>query len=314
MINTSISNVSQGLPFRSKKPISKENLCSLPQSITSKGTFHIVRQSKLPISLFRFSAVEMEDDLPVSKNDYKVYLWGNEPAQGKKGSAEVFRHLAIVPPGKMLQTLPTAKQVMLIAFKEDLLITSAISAKCIIKRKAFQKNAILTFDLTAQDSLMLLKTINVIEEELTDGHAEMFEMITIKLLEMFILCDGLTCQVSEPGSLTERHPVIEQFNQLVDRYCNKERSVRYYADTIGIHPNHLNYLVKKYAGANAKECINNRIVQRSKQLLSQPGLIIKEIAYRLGFDDPNNFSTFFQKYTGTSPAAFRTNASGAFYA
>ena len=50
--------------------------------------------------------------------------------------------------------------------------------------------------------------------------------------------------------------------------------------------------------------INRRMLQ-ARQLLADPDLSIKQIAFRLGFNDPNYFSRLFRKETGVSPKAFR---------
>jgi AraC family transcriptional activator of pobA len=120
-----------------------------------------------------------------------------------------------------------------------------------------------------------------------------------------IACDRLfSYNDQDPGELAN-HPLIERFHDLIEREYITNKSVKFYADTLNVHPNYLNFILKKYSGLSAKESINNRIIQESKLMLSFSCLIVKEIAYRLGFDDANYFSTFFQKYTGTTPVLFR---------
>jgi AraC family transcriptional activator of pobA len=103
------------------------------------------------------------------------------------------------------------------------------------------------------------------------------------------------------------HPLIEQFNQLVEINFKHERSVKFYADALAVHPNHINYLLKKHCDLNAKESINKRVILEAKYLLSNPRLSIKNIALYLGFSDANNFSTFFHKCAHASPLAYRNS-------
>jgi len=135
--------------------------------------------------------------------------------------------------------------------------------------------------------------------------------IAIKVLELLIQCDRLFTDTEPTGAPLFYHSVIEQFTELVERHFNKERSVQFYANTLRVHPNHLNFLLKKHNGSNAKESIDKRIILESKYLLNNSSMIIKEVAYELGVEDPNNFSTFFQKHAGNSPVAYR-NASHQF--
>ncbi len=51
--------------------------------------------------------------------------------------------------------------------------------------------------------------------------------------------------------------------------------------------------------------INDRIILEAKRQLCYTDLNIKEIAFRLGFDDPSYFVKLFKRQTGILPAEFR---------
>jgi AraC family transcriptional activator of pobA len=133
------------------------------------------------------------------------------------------------------------------------------------------------------------------------------QLIALKILELLIHCDRLFTETELIGNKFIYHPVIEKFGELLDNKYNSERSVQYYARSLNVHPNHLNFLLKKHRGTTAKQAINARVLLESKYLLSDPKLIIKDVAYNLGFEDQNNFSTFFQKNSGTCPIAYRSS-------
>ncbi|WP_353776986.1 helix-turn-helix domain-containing protein [Winogradskyella sp. 3972H.M.0a.05] len=88
---------------------------------------------------------------------------------------------------------------------------------------------------------------------------------------------------------------------------NKTHSPSYYAQQLAVHPNHLNAIVKQITGHTAKAHIHNHLVRMAKSHLLQTEMSIKEIAYSLQFDSPNNFSSFFKKQTGQTPNSFRKN-------
>lgn len=85
----------------------------------------------------------------------------------------------------------------------------------------------------------------------------------------------------------------------------KTHSPSFYAEILAVHPNHLNATVKQITGHTAKQHIHNHLVRLAKSSLLQTQKSIKEIAYRLHFDSPNNFSSFFKKQTGKTPNQFR---------
>lgn len=87
----------------------------------------------------------------------------------------------------------------------------------------------------------------------------------------------------------------------------KTHSPTYYANQLAVHPNHLNATVKQITGHTAKLHINDHVLRLAKSKLLQTNFSIKEIAYSLNFDSPNNFSSFFKKMTNQTPNGFRKN-------
>jgi AraC-like DNA-binding protein len=66
----------------------------------------------------------------------------------------------------------------------------------------------------------------------------------------------------------------------------------------------LNRLVKEFTGQTPKEYISNRIILEAKRCLFHHNMPIKELAYRLGFSDPDYFSRLFRKKERVSISAF----------
>lgn len=85
-------------------------------------------------------------------------------------------------------------------------------------------------------------------------------------------------------------------------------SPSYYAKKLHVHPNHLNAIVKSVSGITALAHIHKFILALAKSYLAQTDWPVKEIAYTLHFDSPNNFSSFFKKNTGHTPLSYRAQA------
>ena len=85
------------------------------------------------------------------------------------------------------------------------------------------------------------------------------------------------------------------------------RTASEYADTLRVHVNHLNKVLKEVTGRTTTEIIAGRVTQEAKVLLKQTNWNISEIAYGLGFDEVAHFSNFFKKQTNQSPLSFRSN-------
>nr|WP_262917189.1 helix-turn-helix transcriptional regulator [Subsaxibacter sp. CAU 1640] len=100
--------------------------------------------------------------------------------------------------------------------------------------------------------------------------------------------------------LLERQFPIESTTQSLQLKTAKD-----FANTLRVHVNHLNKVLKESTGKTTTEIIASRVTQEAKVLLRQTSWNISEIAYSLGFDEVSNFSNFFKKNTDISPMAFR---------
>ena len=133
------------------------------------------------------------------------------------------------------------------------------------------------------------------------------EMVAIKIAELLILGERL---FEQEQHLEANQPLIEsikRFVDMLDRYFASEHSVKFYAEQLAMHPNHLNALIKKHTGLSAKESIQNRILLEIKHLLHSTKLSIKQISDQMGFRDPNYFTTFFKRAEKLSPGHYRSS-------
>lgn len=191
----------------------------------------------------------------------------------------------------------------------DLVFNNIFSKQCILNRKVL-KNSIHPFSKLNKQQTTRLTAI--FEDLLFFSQEETgTEILAIKTLELLIHLDLLFDPQTNNRSLhTPQHPIVEKFTRLLTDRFHLERSVQYYADQLHTHPNYLNFLLKKHLGLSTKECIDQKVITESKYLLTNPTLRIKEVAHQLGFDDPNNFSTFFQKHAGSCPLVYRSSRLG----
>jgi AraC family transcriptional activator of pobA len=193
----------------------------------------------------------------------------------------------------------------LLHFDLDFFSKTAFPKECIINRKIFRTSIrpYLYLNKSQAKSLSCIFEQMMNEEEKIKNEGN--DMLAVKILELLIHCDRLFSKAPIMGNVIDYHPVIDRFSELLEHNYKTYRSVQFYAKKLNVHPNHLNFLLKKHNGLNAKQYINNKIISESKYLLSNSSFIIKEIANHMGFEDPNNFSTFFQKGTGQAPLSYR---------
>jgi AraC-like DNA-binding protein len=64
----------------------------------------------------------------------------------------------------------------------------------------------------------------------------------------------------------------------------------------------------KAEGITFEQLLDDLRHRLALRLVREPGLSVKQIAYRLGFSEPAAFSRAFKRWTGTSPSAMRRKA------
>lgn len=96
-----------------------------------------------------------------------------------------------------------------------------------------------------------------------------------------------------------------QFKNLIEEQYLKLKNVSDYAALLNVKPVLLNDISKQSSGITAGEHIRNRVILEAQRYLYNTDLSAKEIAYKLGFEDPHYFSRFFKKYTGQTPSEFK---------
>ncbi|RXG26267.1 AraC-like DNA-binding protein [Leeuwenhoekiella polynyae] len=107
--------------------------------------------------------------------------------------------------------------------------------------------------------------------------------------------------------------IVVKMEELMDEYLKNEAklsgvpTVSFFAEKLHTSPNYLSDLLKNSTGRNAQTHIQESLVERAKELLSTTNLSIKQIAYDLGFEYPQSFSTMFKKNTQQTPLQFRTS-------
>lgn len=235
----------------------------------------------------------------------------------KKGSGEKSIGLFTFPiednslfiiPKKVIHSsryLPTECAGYILTFNIEFFLDKAFPVEYIINRKVFKNSTRPYLHLNESQMHVFSGILEWILKENASDEEDKKVIIALKILEMLIYCDRLFTKAELVSKRILYHPLIEQFNELVEINFKQERSVKFYADALAVHPNHINFLLKKHCDLNAKESINKRVILEAKYLLSNPRLSIKNIALALGFSDANNFSTFFHKCAGVSALAYR---------
>ncbi|HJD75432.1 MAG TPA: helix-turn-helix domain-containing protein [Bacteroides reticulotermitis] len=108
-------------------------------------------------------------------------------------------------------------------------------------------------------------------------------------------------------SSNRKKEICQGLIQLISQHYQTERRVQFYADRLGISPQHLSATVKLVTGSGVLETIAYVVTMDAKAKLKSTHLTIQEIAYSLNFPSASFFGKYFKRYVGMTPLEFRNS-------
>ncbi|MBI3133703.1 MAG: helix-turn-helix domain-containing protein [Bacteroidetes bacterium] len=150
-------------------------------------------------------------------------------------------------------------------------------------RKVFEiLNQILNTDKQLTDSEIILAYLNLLLSELNSAYFKN-EPVT-----------ALNANLSK----------FAEFKLMVETHLTEHPSINTMAEKLALTTNSLYRIVKEHSGVSPKDFFTNRLMIEAQRKLLYSPLSVKELAYELGFNDPDYFSRFFKKCTGKSVSEF----------
>lgn len=99
--------------------------------------------------------------------------------------------------------------------------------------------------------------------------------------------------------------LFQRFLEALGRKGSLPRTVKAYADSLCVSPNHLSSVVREQSGRSVMDWLNAHCILRAQVLLRHTDFPIYEIADQLGFQSATFFSRFFRRETGITPKEYR---------
>jgi AraC-like DNA-binding protein len=106
------------------------------------------------------------------------------------------------------------------------------------------------------------------------------------------------------------HPAVVRVRQLLDQRFQERWTLRRMAEHVGLAPTYLAELFVSQIGQPPHRYLNERRVERARQLLESSDLTITAMALSLGFSSSQHFARVFRQLAATTPTAFRSRPTG----
>jgi AraC-like DNA-binding protein len=108
--------------------------------------------------------------------------------------------------------------------------------------------------------------------------------------------------------------LLVKLEDLLNDYFEKNRSlefglptVHYISEQLNVSPNYLSDVLRSQTGQSTQHHIQNKVLEKAKEILTTTSLSVSEIAYQLGFEYPQSFSKLFKTKMHISPLVFRNS-------
>jgi AraC family transcriptional activator of pobA len=163
----------------------------------------------------------------------------------------------------------------------------------------FGMNEIITLKKTVAFNELLQK----IELELNDKPYQY--LISIRNYIVLLLVELNRAKVENGDEIWKPDALFLKFLEAIRTHFANNYSLSKFAEMLLTTEAKLNELSKLHTNKTAQNVIFSLTVSEAKRLLLYHNLSIKEIAFKLGFNDPFYFSNFFKKHTQLSPKEYK---------
>jgi AraC-like DNA-binding protein len=166
--------------------------------------------------------------------------------------------------------------------------------------------------LSDNEKEIILSVYRIMEEELNsrvDEFSQEVVMVQIELLLSYANRFYKRQFVTRKGVSND---LLQKTEALLDDYFNNQQSlqhgvptVQFLSEQLHISPGYLSDMLRSLIGQNATQYIHQKLIEKAKEKLSTTNLSVSEIAYELGFEQPQSFSRLFKTKTNQTPMGFR---------
>lgn len=126
----------------------------------------------------------------------------------------------------------------------------------------------------------------------------LIKVILLKIIDM--------APVTYPiGEIDKDAIIYQKFRESLSKAFVAQKKVQDYANELGITPKKLSMICNKYTGHTPLEIIHERLGMELKRTILEDGLLLKEIAFKLGFSSQSALNKFIERQYGFSPQKWK---------
>jgi AraC family transcriptional activator of pobA len=160
--------------------------------------------------------------------------------------------------------------------------------------------------LSEKEEQIILNLFYSIEQEYQNNIDQFSQEVIIANIELLLVHIDRYYNRQFLSRKNISNDTLSKVDKVLTSYFNNKQNnelptVHYLANELNITPAYLSDLLKNFTGQTAQQHIHEKLIEKSKELLSTTNLSVSEIAYQLGFEFPQSFNKLFKNKTNFSP-------------
>ncbi|WP_066714062.1 AraC family transcriptional regulator [Clostridium sp. Marseille-P299] len=163
------------------------------------------------------------------------------------------------------------------------------------------------FELNEKEQKHVESILYEIAEEIRKKDSGYQWMAYVKLIEffIFIIRRKSSIDLKNDKTLSPRHEKVEEIAEFITRNFNTEQSLEQLSEQFGVNKNYLSRVFKETTGFTVAEYVNLQRMKKSRELLLDKSISIKEVSALLGYESITYFGRIFKRYMGITPLKYR---------
>lgn len=166
--------------------------------------------------------------------------------------------------------------------------------------------------LSEKEEKSVVQIIENISKEIADNMDGFTQDLLISNIDLLLkYCDRyysrqfLTRKKVNSDLLTKLEALLDEYFRNGKLVADGIPSVQFVAGELHLSPNYLSDMLRVQTGQTTQQHIQNRLMEKAKELLTSTSMSVSEIAYQLGFEHAQSFHRLFKSRTSVSPLEFR---------
>lgn len=168
--------------------------------------------------------------------------------------------------------------------------------------------------LSEKEEKSIMDIIDNVEQEIEANMDSFTQDLLVSNLDLLLkYCDRfynrqfLTRKKVNNDLLSKLENLLNNYFRNDELVLNGIPTVHFIAEQLSLSANYLSDMLRVQTGQTTQQHIQNKLIEKAKELLSTTEMSVSEIAYQLGFEHPQSFHRLFKNRTSVSPLEFRAS-------